>query len=65
MKLKHNKRLLNALNANQLSAKWKVATENAEDGVASKNNGNAMAGNSRSGSFWKEEEEVMQHTEGR
>lgn len=36
MKLKHNKRLLNALNANQLSAKWKVATENAEDGVASK-----------------------------
>jgi len=29
MRLKHNKRLLNALNANQVSAKWKVPVEDA------------------------------------
>jgi len=34
MRLKHNKRLLNALNANQLSAKWKVPAEDAGEVVA-------------------------------
>jgi len=36
MRLKHNKRLLNALNANQLSAKWKVPAEDAGEVVAKK-----------------------------
>lgn len=56
-----NKRLLNALDANQLSAKWKVAAESrTQQQQQSGNNGDAMAGNSRNGSWRKEADEVMQ-----